>query len=36
MVGGPVARPVMLSLVWAAAIAAAFAPLSLYAFKRRV
>jgi oleandomycin transport system permease protein len=36
MVGGPVAGPVMWSLVWAAAIVAVFAPLSLYVFKRRV
>jgi oleandomycin transport system permease protein len=36
MVGGPVADSVVWSLVWAAAIAAVFAPLSLYALKRRV
>jgi ABC transporter DrrB family efflux protein len=36
MLGGPVATPVMQSLLWAAAIAAVFAPLSVRAFKRRV
>ena len=36
MVGGPVARPVVLSLVWAVAIAAVFAPLSVRALRRRV
>jgi oleandomycin transport system permease protein len=33
---GPVARPVIQSLLWAAAIAIVFAPLSLRALKRRV
>ena len=36
MVGGPVAWPVVASLLWAAAILVVFAPLSLWAFKRRV
>jgi oleandomycin transport system permease protein len=36
MVGGPAADSVMWSLLWAAAIVAAFAPLSVYALKRRV
>ncbi|MCW6009490.1 ABC transporter permease [Micromonospora sp. CPCC 205371] len=36
MVGGPAAESVVWSLVWAAAIVAVFAPLSLYALKRRV
>ena len=36
MVGGPVAEPVMWSLLWAAGIAAVFAPLAVYRFKRRV
>jgi oleandomycin transport system permease protein len=36
MVGGPVAGPVLGSLLWAAAILAVFAPLSLRALKRRV
>lgn len=36
MVGGPVAGPVLWSLVWAAAIVVVFAPLSVWAFKRRV
>jgi len=36
MVGGPVARPVMLSLLWAIVFAAVFAPLSVWAFRRRV
>lgn len=35
MVGGPVAEPVIGSLIWAAVIVAVFAPLSLWAFKRR-
>ncbi|MFN2555387.1 MAG: ABC transporter permease [Nitriliruptorales bacterium] len=34
--GGPVAGPVVQSLLWAAAIAAIFAPLSVLALKRRV
>jgi ABC transporter DrrB family efflux protein len=34
--GGPVAAPVLQSLLWAAVIAAVFAPLSVRAFKRRV
>jgi oleandomycin transport system permease protein len=36
MVGGPAADSVMWSLLWAAAIVAVFAPLSVYALKRRV
>jgi oleandomycin transport system permease protein len=36
MVGGPVARPVIWSLLCAAAIAAVFAPLAVARFKRRV
>jgi ABC-type multidrug transport system permease subunit len=36
MVGGPVAGPVVGSLVWAAAIVAVFAPLSMRALKRRL
>ena len=36
MRGGPVAGPVAGSLLWAAAIVAIFAPLSVWAFKRRV
>jgi hypothetical protein len=36
MVGGPVAGPVLGSLLWAAVIVAVFAPLSLWALKRRV
>ena len=36
MVEGPVARPVLLSLIWAVAIAAVFAPLSVRALRRRV
>lgn len=36
LVGGPVARPTLGSLLWAVAIAAVFAPLSAWAFKRRV
>ncbi|MGH3983635.1 MAG: hypothetical protein ACRDST_13375 [Pseudonocardiaceae bacterium] len=36
MVGGPVAGPVLVSLLWAAVILAVFAPLSLRALKRRV
>jgi oleandomycin transport system permease protein len=36
MVGGPVAGPVLGSLLWAAMILAVFAPLSLRALKRRV
>jgi oleandomycin transport system permease protein len=36
MVGGPVAEPVVGSLIWAAVIVAVFAPLSMWAFKRRV
>jgi ABC transporter DrrB family efflux protein len=34
--GGPVATPVIQSLLWAAAIAAVFAPLSVWSFKRKV
>lgn len=36
MRGGPVAGPVAGSLLWAAVIVAIFAPLSVWAFKRRV
>jgi oleandomycin transport system permease protein len=36
MLGGPVARPVMGSLLWAAVILVVFAPLSVWRFKRRV
>jgi oleandomycin transport system permease protein len=36
MVGGPVADAVTGSLLWAAAIIAVFAPLSVWAFKRRI
>ena len=36
MVGGPVAEPVTWSVVWAVAITAVFAPLSMWAFRRRV
>lgn len=36
MVGGPVAEPVTYSLLWAAGIMAVFAPLSMWAFRRRV
>jgi oleandomycin transport system permease protein len=36
MVGGKVAEPVVLSLIWAAVIIAVFAPLSMRAFRRRV
>lgn len=36
MIGGPVAGPVLGSLLWAGVIVAVFAPLSLWALKRRV
>ncbi|WP_165989719.1 ABC transporter permease [Streptomyces sp. YIM 98790] len=36
MLGGPVATPVIQTLLWAGAIAAVFAPLSVWTFKRRV
>jgi len=36
MVSGPVARPVVESLLWAAAFTVVFAPLAVRAFKRRV
>ncbi|MGH3925841.1 MAG: ABC transporter permease, partial [Pseudonocardiaceae bacterium] len=36
MVGGPVVEPVFWSLLWAAGIFVVFAPLSLWALKRRV
>jgi oleandomycin transport system permease protein len=36
IVGGPVAEPVIESLLWAAGIVAVFAPLSMWAFRRRV
>ena len=36
LLGGPVATPVIQSLLWAAAIAAVFAPLSVRALKRKV
>ncbi|MDQ3592143.1 MAG: ABC transporter permease [Actinomycetota bacterium] len=35
MVGGPVAEPVLTSLIWTAAIFAVFAPLSMWALRRR-
>jgi hypothetical protein len=35
LAGGPVAGPAAAALVWAAAIAAVFAPLCLIAFRRR-
>lgn len=35
MLGGPVAEPVTWSIIWAVAIVAVFAPLSVWAFKRR-
>lgn len=35
MLGGPVAEPVTWSVIWAVAIVAVFAPLSVWAFKRR-
>jgi ABC-type multidrug transport system permease subunit len=34
--GGPVAGPVLQSLLWAAILLVVFAPLSVWAFKRRV
>ncbi|HEY3008100.1 MAG TPA: ABC transporter permease [Micromonosporaceae bacterium] len=36
LVGGPVATPVTQSLLWAAVLAAVFAPLAVWAFRRRV
>jgi oleandomycin transport system permease protein len=36
LVGGPVATPVMQSLLWTVGIAAVFAPLSMIFFKRRI
>jgi oleandomycin transport system permease protein len=36
MTGGPAAEAVMWTLIWAAVIVAVFAPLSVWAFKRRV
>jgi oleandomycin transport system permease protein len=36
IVGGPVATPVLQSLLWAAGIALVFAPLAVYFFKRRI
>jgi oleandomycin transport system permease protein len=36
LVGGPVAQPVLWSLLWAAGIAAVFAPLAVARFRRRV
>jgi oleandomycin transport system permease protein len=36
LVGGPVAEPLMASLMWALAIAGVFVPLAMWAFKRRV
>jgi len=36
LVGGPVAQPVMWSLLWAAGIAAVFAPLAVARFRRRI
>jgi oleandomycin transport system permease protein len=36
MVGGPVAEPVTWSIVWAVGLTVVFAPLSMWAFRRRV
>jgi oleandomycin transport system permease protein len=36
MVGGPVATPVLQTLLWAAAIAAVIAPVAVHSFKRRL
>jgi oleandomycin transport system permease protein len=36
LVGGPVAEPLMASLMWAVVIAGVFAPIAVWAFKRRV
>jgi oleandomycin transport system permease protein len=36
LVGGPVAEPLMASLMWALVIAGIFAPLAVWVFKRRV
>jgi ABC transporter DrrB family efflux protein len=36
LTGGPVATPVLHSLIWAAILLAVFAPLSVWAFRRRV
>jgi hypothetical protein len=36
MLGGPVARPVVESLIWMAAIVAVFAPLAIARYRRRV
>jgi oleandomycin transport system permease protein len=36
LVGGPVATPLIQSLLWAAGLMAVFAPLAVWAFKRRV
>ena len=36
LVGGPVAEPLMASLMWALVIAGVFAPLAVWVFKRRV
>jgi len=36
LVGGPVAEPLMASLMWAVVIAGVFVPLAMWAFKRRV
>jgi oleandomycin transport system permease protein len=36
LVGGPVAEPLMASLIWAVVIAGVFVPLAMWAFKRRV
>jgi ABC-type multidrug transport system permease subunit len=36
LVGGPVAAPVIQTLLWAAVITVVFAPLAVWAFKRRV
>jgi ABC-type multidrug transport system permease subunit len=35
LVGGPVARPVMGTLLWSLALVAVFAPLAVKGFKRR-
>ena len=36
LIAGPVAEPVLYSLLWAAAITVVFAPLSVWAFRRRI
>jgi oleandomycin transport system permease protein len=36
LVGGPVLRPAVISLIWAAGIAAVLAPLAVRALRRKV